>query len=278
MRYLKYKSRGKAVFELEEMLVDLGYDVKISSYFGKDTHAAIIDFQKRNGLAVDGIVGPNTMRRLKESESESISFNDKSLSEEDLINFATQYKLELAVVKAVSEVESRGKGYLKHGRPIILFEGHVFWRELVKRGVDPKEFAESRLKNVLYKTWTKNHYVGGSGEYARLEKAAGMSDLNAVHDAAYASASWGSFQIMGFHFKRLGYASVDHFVSEMYEHEREQLKAFGKFIEITTFSGKKLIDWLREKNWSKFAHGYNGAGYKKNKYDEKLANAYSRNK
>jgi predicted N-acyltransferase len=79
---------------------------------------------------------------------------------------------------------------------------------------------------------------------------------------------------MGYHFKNLGYNSIDDFVSAMKEHEREHLAAFGKFIALKSISGKKLVEWLKEKNWAKFAEGYNGAGYKKNKYDEKLRAAY----
>lgn len=55
----------------------------------------------------------------------------------------------------------------------------------------------------------------------------------------------------------------------MNEHEREHLKAFGKFLEVN-----KLIPHLQERNWAKFAEGYNGAGYKLNNYDEKLKAAY----
>lgn len=274
MTTIRYRSRGQSVYILEEILSKLGYSIKISTYFGKDTDAAVRDFQKKNKLVVDGIVGPKTWARIIKADQESFTFSDKFLQEDDLIAFAKEYDLELAAVKAVNEIESRGKGFLLHGRPVILFEGHVFWRELKKRGIDPKQFTESRLKDVLYEKWTRKHYRGGREEYTRLEKAAGMSDKPEVHEAAYCSASWGSFQIMGFHYKKLGYASVDHFVSEMYVHEREHLKAFGRFIRETSFSGKTLLEWLKLKDWAKFAHGYNGAGYKKNKYDTKLRNAY----
>jgi hypothetical protein len=105
-----------------------------------------------------------------------------------------------------------------------------------------------------------------------------MSDDQRVHDSAYASASWGLFQIMGFHYKSLGFSSVDHYVSTMYIHEREHLKAFGQFISITKVSGKSLLEWLRGKNWAKFAYGYNGSDYAKNNYDVKLLNAYNKYK
>lgn len=276
MRILRYKSQGQAVHLLEEVLVKLGYKIVVSNYFGLDTLRAVKDFQLKNNLIVDGLVGPKTWSKIIEKEQQLALFNDKFLSEQDLIDFANNNHLELATVKAVNEVESRGKGFLIDGRPVILFEGHVFWRELDKRGLDPNTLLTDRYKDILYKKWTKKFYKGGSGEYTRLEKAAGMSDDPRVHDAAYAAASWGAFQIMGFHYKKLGYATVDHFVSEMYEHESEHLKAFGKFITINKFNGKPLIDWLKEKNWAKFANGYNGAGYKQNKYDIKLQKAYEK--
>ncbi|WP_106792087.1 N-acetylmuramidase family protein [Aquimarina sp. Aq78] len=274
MKTIRYRSNGQDVHFLEEILTTLGYQVYVSNFFGKDTDAAVRDFQTRHNLVIDGIVGLKTWSKLIEVKNDFIAFNDKLLSEQDVKDFADQFELELAMVKAVNEVESNGKGFLVSGRPRILFEGHIFWKELDKRGVNPSQYVSEYTKNVLYEKWTKAYYKGGAGEYDRLEKAAGMSDEPAFHEAAYSSASWGAFQIMGFHYANLGFSSVDHFVSEMYDHEREHLKAFGKFIEATSFKGEKLLDWIKEKNWARFAEGYNGSGYKKNKYDTRLKNAY----
>jgi len=255
MKTIRYRSRGEEVHYLEQILTKLGYKVYVSNFFGRDTHEAVKDFQSKNDLVMDGIVGLKSWSKLIEAEKNLTAFNDKFLAEKDIQDFATQYDLELAMVKAVNEIESRGKGFLVYGRPVILFEGHIFWRQLEKRGIKPSQYVSSHTKDVLYKKWTKKHYRGGAGEYDRLEKAAGISDLPAFHDAAYSAASWGAFQIMGFHYDHLGYASIDHFVSEMYEHEREHLNAFGKFIAKTSFKGKKLVNWIKEKNWAKFAEG-----------------------
>ena len=271
---LRYKSKGSEVTELKELLVKRGYDITISNYFNKDTKSVVEQFQKDSGLGKDGVVGKNTWAKLLEIAPKLTAVSQKRLTEQDFIDFAKENKLELAVVKAVTDVESNGKGYLRDGRPVILFEGHVFWKQLQERGIDPKRFSANRHRNILYKSWTKEHYMGKKGEYTRLEKAAGMSDLPGVHDAAYCAASWGAFQIMGYHYKKLGYESVDQFASEMYGHEREHLKAFGRFISLKKSSGKLLIDWLREKNWDQFALGYNGSGYKKNKYHTKLEKSY----
>ncbi|WP_074407524.1 MULTISPECIES: N-acetylmuramidase domain-containing protein [Aquimarina] len=274
MKTIRYRSNGQDVHFLEEILTTLGYQVYVSNFFGKDTDTAVRDFQAKHNLVIDGIVGLKTWSKLIEVKNDFIAFNDKLLSEQDIEDFADLFGLELAMVKAVNEIESNGKGFLVSGRPRILFEGHIFWKELEKRGITPSQYVSEYTKNVLYEKWTKVHYKGGAGEYDRLEKAAGMSDDPAFHEAAYSSASWGAFQIMGFHYANLGFSSIDHFVSEMYDHEREHLKAFGKFIEATSFKGKKLLDWIIEKNWARFAEGYNGSGYKKNKYDTKLKNAY----
>ncbi len=276
MKTLKYRSQGQEVYLLEEILQKLGYKVDVSTYFDVDTDLALKDFQKKNNLVVDGICGPKTWMVLLEKERQVFDITGKFLSEKDLVDFASGLNLELASVKAVNEVESSGKGFLVSGQPRILFEGHVFWSELKKRNINPAAILKPGYEDVLYEKWTKIYYKGGAAEYNRLEKAAGISGAPGVHDAAYCSASWGAFQIMGYHYSNLGFNSIDQFVTDMYKHEREHLNAFGKFLSYKSFSGKKLLEWLREKNWEKFAEGYNGSGFRQNKYDIKLMTAYNK--
>jgi peptidoglycan hydrolase-like protein with peptidoglycan-binding domain len=59
--YLRYGSQGEAVKALQRVLVDLGFGVGVTGYFGTYTDAAVRGFQRREGLAVDGIVGPQTV-------------------------------------------------------------------------------------------------------------------------------------------------------------------------------------------------------------------------
>lgn len=276
MKTLKYRSQGQDVYLLEEILQKLGYKVDVSTYFDVDTDAALKDFQRKNNLVVDGICGTKTWMVLFEKEKQVLDITSKFLSEKDLVDFSTQFNLELASVKAVNEVESSGKGFLVSGQPRILFEGHVFWRELVKRNINPQTLLKPGVEDVLYESWTKKYYKGGAAEYTRLDKAAGLADNPLVHDAAYCSASWGAFQIMGFHYQKLGFSSIDQFTADMFKNEREHLNAFGKFLSVSSFSGKKLLDWLSEKNWAKFAEGYNGSGFRQNKYDLKLLTAYKK--
>lgn len=58
-------STGKSVSTLQEVLRENGFDCGVSDgKFGPKTRAAIIAFQKANGLRVDGVLGPITYAKL----------------------------------------------------------------------------------------------------------------------------------------------------------------------------------------------------------------------
>ncbi len=61
---LKNGSTGSDVKKLQQSLIDAGYDVgktRADGVYGKNTAAAVRQYQRDNGLAVDGIAGPKTM-------------------------------------------------------------------------------------------------------------------------------------------------------------------------------------------------------------------------
>lgn len=58
--------RGAAVIELQTALqLDGTYDGRIDGIFGYGTEAAVIEFQRRHGLTVDGKAGPKTLAELQ---------------------------------------------------------------------------------------------------------------------------------------------------------------------------------------------------------------------
>ena len=172
--------------------------------------------------------------------------------------------VEQAVIKAVAEVESSGDGFLPSGHPKILFEPHVFWAELKKRGIDPKTITGA--SDILYEKWTTGKYGKTSAQPERLKRAIAINK-----DAALSSASWGRFQIMGYNWAASGFATLDAFIAAMHIDEDQHLFAFINFVK-----SKNLVDELQRKDWAGFAKVYNGSGYKANKYDEKLASAYNK--
>ena len=185
------------------------------------------------------------------------------ISEKQFADSAASLRVEVAAIKAVAEVESSGDGFLADGQPKILFEPHIFWKQLRAKGIDPNLFMEEN-PDILYPTWKSGAYGPVSKQHDRMEKAAKIN-----RDAALMSASWGKFQIMGFNWKLCGTASLQEFINEMYKDEDSHLKCFTNYLK-STF----LDDELRNHDWAGFARGYNGPQYVKNKYDVKLRAAY----
>jgi peptidoglycan hydrolase-like protein with peptidoglycan-binding domain len=57
-------SFGDAVKNLQNALVSAGYSLKADGFFGAKTKEAVMDYQKKNGLKADGIVGASTLAKL----------------------------------------------------------------------------------------------------------------------------------------------------------------------------------------------------------------------
>ncbi len=82
----KYGSRGQEVRTIQQKLKNWGYyDGEVDGIFGSKTQAAVKAFQKKNGLTVDGIAGPNTLRAMGISTSSSSSSSSVSQSDLNLL-------------------------------------------------------------------------------------------------------------------------------------------------------------------------------------------------
>lgn len=173
--------------------------------------------------------------------------------------------VEPEVLQAVASVEAPRGGFDASGILTILFEAHVFWRELKAKGINPKKYLPT-YKDVLSEKWNPKLYGKYSAQWARLNKAA-MIDK----EAAYRSASYGAFQILGGHAEALGYKDVFAFVEHQKQGELAQLEDFADFLQVNN-----LIPFLKKREWANFAKRYNGPAYGVNKYDIKLEEAYKK--
>ena len=61
---ISYGSSGNDVKTLQELLNQNGYNLDVDGQFGQKTQAAVKDYQTKNKLTVDGIVGTNTWGAL----------------------------------------------------------------------------------------------------------------------------------------------------------------------------------------------------------------------
>lgn len=170
----------------------------------------------------------------------------RPITANDVAAQAVFYNIELAALRAVMAVESRNSGYDSKRRPIILFECHVFYRNL--HGGDRDEAVR---KGLAYPRWGQEPYPRGSdAQYARLARAILINE-----EAAYRSISVGMGQILGENYAAAGYASAKEMFIDATVSETNQLKAMIGFI-----IAKGLRDELNRHDWHAFARGYNGSG------------------
>ena len=265
---LIHGSKGLAVRRLQEQLKANGAKLFVDGDYGDETEKAVRAYQAKIGLVVDGKAGEKTLAALAGADC------SKLLRNATLVAAAARLGVELAAIYAVNEVESNGSGFLGTGKPKILFERHVMHQRLALSRAEGDDQAALRrhadeiaAQHPALVNTKPGGYIGGAAEHQRLAQARMIDAL-----CANESASWGAFQIMGYHAERLGYANVDEFVRLMSQDENQQFEAFVRFIE----ADPALLKALKGKKWAAFAKAYNGPNYARNLYDVKLERAYER--
>lgn len=184
---------------------------------------------------------------------------DKKITDKQIKELAKNGDIEYAALKAFIEVESGGTGFGKDGKLLIQFEPSYFKRK--------EPFAPSG-------SWSVNKVDVQSKEWIAFNNAFSIDK-----DSAMESTSIGLPQIMGEHWKRLGYHSVSEMWEDFEKSEYNQIAALVRFIN----SDVRLMGALKSKNWDKVATIYNGAKYKemakkwgREPYDISLTKAYKK--
>jgi hypothetical protein len=188
---------------------------------------------------------------------------NKKLIPSQIVAQAKTLGIEVNALRAVIEVECKGSGFNTDNTPVILFERHVMRQRLIANG-QVKIADQMIIKRPDLCSKTAGGYGLYSAQHGRLNVATQYHRASALE-----SASWGIGQVMGYHWKSLGYKSLQAFVNAMYKDEASQLEAMCRYIKVNG-----LVNALKNKDWKSFARGYNGVEYAKNSYDVKLANAY----
>lgn len=163
-------------------------------------------------------------------------------------------------LRAFLEVEAKSRGFDREGRPVMLFEPHVFYRNIK----DPKVRERAVKAGLAYRKWGSQPYPKNS--YPRLSKAVELDE-----DAALKAASIGLSQVLVENYSSLGYSSPQQMWQKFMDDEEEHVEAMVRFILING-----IDDDLREERWDTVARVYNGPKYRANRYAEKLAAAFAK--
>ena len=185
----------------------------------------------------------------------------RPITANDVAAQAVFFKIELAALRAVMAVESRNSGYDARRRPLILFEPHVFYRNLSGAQRD-----QAVRIGLAYKSWGQMPYpAGADAQYKRLAAAIRINE-----EAAFRSVSIGMGQVLGENYRAAGCASATEMFEQATVSETNQLKHMIGFI-----IGEGLRDELNRHDWRRFAAGYNGRGQVE-KYAKWLEREYAK--
>jgi len=193
----------------------------------------------------------------------------KRLDDVDIPRIAHKIGVGEDELHAFMDVETLGSGFDKSGRPKMLFEPHVFYRNL--KGAQRTAAVKAGL---AYAEWGAAPYPRDS--YPRLIKAIAINE-----SAALMASSWGASQVLGENYKMVGFPTVGAMVRAFMEDEETHLDAMVAFIKAA-----KIDDEMRAlaaltrpttaADCEKIVSVYNGPGYKKYRYHIKMAAAHNK--
>lgn len=161
--------------------------------------------------------------------------------------------------RAFFKVEANGKAYDPSGRPTMLFEPHVFYRNITDKAVRDRAVKAG----LAYAKWTPGKYLKDS--YPRLVKA-----MEIDKRAALKACSLGLSQVLVENHVSVGYDTPEAMWQAFMDDEENHVEAMMRFI-----LANGIDDDLRAGRWAVVARVYNGPRYAENKYDTKMADAYA---
>lgn len=212
----------------------------------------IKELQEAIHTPADGQWGPNSRTALLASFTNTKA---PAASDDDIGATAVMLGCATKQLRAVAKVESAGSGFDQTGRPKILFERHIFHR-LTGGKFSPASFSQGVAGGYSEDSW------------AKLGAACGK-DV----DAAFSSASWGKFQVLGTHWSKLGYASPFELAHSCVESEAAHYVLLARYVRTFGLTGAIQRLSTNPDDCRDFAAGFNGPGYRRFAYHEKLAEA-----
>ena len=145
----KQGSRGNEVRQIQQKLKNWGYYFgEVDGIFGVQTKKAVMDFQRKNGLAVDGIAGNATLRAMGIYSSQQTS-GSGGYSDSDI-----------ALLANIISAEARGEP----------FEGQVAVGAVVLNWVEHPSFPDT-LPGVVYQPGAFTAITDGQINVAVAESA-----------------------------------------------------------------------------------------------------------
>ena len=183
---ISYGSKGSDVTELQKLLNQNGYTLDTDGIFGSKTQAAVKDYQQKNNLSVDGIVGKNTWGALTSAQTgtadtstpEAVdnSFKYDDYAESDVVTQAKEL-YDQQIANKPGDYQSTWKDQLD---------------DMIQKIMNREQFSYDLNGDALYQQYKDQYTTQGKlammdtmGQAAALTGGYGSSYGQAVGNQAY---------------------------------------------------------------------------------------------
>lgn len=189
---IKYGSSGSEVYKLQKKLNEKGYKLDVDGKFGSKTQAAVKDYQKKNGLAVDGIVGKNTWGSLDKSDkniskktesSKTSSSSASSVNKTAVTSKRPEYKKSQAVTSAEKKLENWENNPLPEYKSSYSDEIEDILSDILNR----EKFSYNLNADPLYEQYREMYMK--NGEKAMMDTVGQASALSGGYSNSYAATA-----------------------------------------------------------------------------------------
>lgn len=183
---LQNGSQGSYVKELQKILNQNGYKLTEDGIFGSKTEAAVRDYQQKNNLTVDGVVGPNTWSSLDKVSSGSGASNTSKFEYDDF-SYA-EYEESDTVKQAENALNAQISQ--KPGAYQSQWQGQL--DDTMKKILNREDFSYDLNGDALYQQYRDQYIQQGKlamqdtmGQAAAMTGGYGSSYAQSVGQQAY---------------------------------------------------------------------------------------------
>ena len=170
------------IMTLQQTLNSKGYNLAVDGLYGPKTKQAVMDYQRLNGLIVDGIVGAETLKSLYSTASSNTSKNP--YTQVDLSKYDGGYKPSENVTAADTKAKDawgkvEGYGDFKYGKQDQL---DALYDQIMNR----EKFTYDLNGDALYQKY-KDQYIK-QGQMAMMDTMGQAAAMNGGYGSSYAQS------------------------------------------------------------------------------------------